>query len=204
MTHGDNNGLVLPPAVAPTQVMVIPIAQHKAGVLEKANEITERIKTFCRAKIDDTDNSPGWKFAEYEMKGVPLRLEIGPKDIENNQCVLVRRDNRQKYFVSLDELETAIPKALQELHDALYQKALENRERRTWVATNMDEMKQIANGDNGFIKAMWCEELECEMKLKEEAGVTSRCMPFQQEQLSDVCVCCGKPAKKMVVWGKAY
>ena len=204
MTHGDNNGLVLPPAVAPTQVMVIPIAQHKEGVLEKANEITERIKTFCRAKIDDTDNSPGWKFAEYEMKGVPLRLEIGPKDIENNQCVLVRRDNRQKYFVSLDELETAIPKALQDLHDALYQKALENRENRTWTATNMEEMKEIANGDNGFIKAMWCEELDCEMKLKEEAGVTSRCMPFQQEQVSDVCVCCGKPAKKMVVWGKAY
>ena len=204
MTHGDNNGLVLPPAVAPTQVMVIPIAQHKEGVLEKAAEITNRIKSVCRAKMDDSDNSPGWKFAEYEMKGVPLRLEIGPKDIENNQCVLVRRDNRQKYFVSLDELETAIPKILQELHDALYQKALENRERRTWVATNMDEMKKIADGDNGFIKAMWCEELECEMKLKEEAGVTSRCMPFQQEQLSDVCVCCGKPAKKMVVWGKAY
>ena len=204
MTHGDNNGLVLPPAVAPTQVMVIPIAQHKEGVLEKAAEITNRIKSVCRAKMDDSDNSPGWKFAEYEMKGVPLRLEIGPKDIENNQCVLVRRDNRQKYFVSLDELETAIPKILQELHDALYQKALENRERRTWVATNMDEMKKIADGDNGFIKAMWCEELECDMKLKEEAGVTSRCMPFQQEQLSDVCVCCGKPAKKMVVWGKAY
>ena len=204
MTHGDNNGLVLPPAVAPTQVMVIPIAQHKPGVLEKANEITERIKGFCRANIDDSDNSPGWKFAEYEMKGVPLRLEIGPKDIENNQCVLVRRDNRQKIFVSLDELETAIPKALQEVHDALYQKALENRERRTWTATNLDEMKQIADGENGFIKAMWCEELDCEMKLKEVAGVSSRCMPFQQEHLSDVCVCCGKPAKKMVVWGKAY
>ena len=204
MTHGDNNGLVLPPAVAPTQVMVIPIAQHKPGVLEKANEITERIKGFCRTNIDDSDNSPGWKFAEYEMKGVPLRLEIGPKDIENNQCVLVRRDNRQKIFVSLDELETAIPKALQEVHDALYQKALENRERRTWTATNLDEMKQIADGENGFIKAMWCEELDCEMKLKEVAGVSSRCMPFQQEQLSDVCVCCGKPAKKMVVWGKAY
>ncbi|MBP1558937.1 MAG: proline--tRNA ligase [Oscillospiraceae bacterium] len=204
MTHGDNNGLVLPPAVAPTQVMVIPIAQHKEGVLEKANEITNRIKSFCRAKIDASENSPGWKFAEYEMKGVPLRLEIGPKDIENNQCVLVRRDNRQKYVVSLDELETAIPQALQDLHDALYQKALENRENRTWAATTMEEAKEIADRDNGFIKTMWCGDLDCELAMKEQVGLTSRCMPFRQEQLSETCICCGKPAKKMVVWGKAY
>ena len=204
MTHGDNNGLVLPPAVAPTQVMVIPIAQHKEGVLEKANEITNRIKGFCRAKIDASENSPGWKFAEYEMKGVPLRLEIGPKDIENNQCVLVRRDNRQKYVVSLDELETAIPQALQDLHDALYQKALENRENRTWAATTMEEAKEIADRDNGFIKTMWCGDLDCELAMKEQVGLTSRCMPFRQEQLSETCICCGKPAKKMVVWGKAY
>ncbi len=204
MTHGDNNGLVLPPAVAPTQVMVIPIAQHKEGVLEKANEISNRIKGFCRAKIDASENSPGWKFAEYEMKGVPLRLEIGPKDIENNQCVLVRRDNRQKYVVSLDELETAIPQALQDLHDALYQKALENRENRTWAATTMEEAKEIADRDNGFIKTMWCGDLECELAMKEQVGLTSRCMPFEQEQLSETCICCGKPAKKMVVWGKAY
>ena len=204
MTHGDNNGLVLPPAVAPTQVMVIPIAQHKEGVLEKANEITNRIKGFCRAKIDASENSPGWKFAEYEMKGVPLRLEIGPKDIENNQCVLVRRDNRQKYVVSLDELETAIPQALQDLHDALYQKALENRENRTWAATTMEEAKEIADRDNGFIKTRWCGDLDCELAMKEQVGLTSRCMPFRQEQLSETCICCGKPAKKMVVWGKAY
>jgi len=204
MTHGDNNGLVLPPAVAPTQVMVIPIAQHKPGVLDKAREVTQRISAFCRAKMDDSENTPGWKFAEYEMKGVPLRLELGPKDIEQNQCVLVRRDNRQKYFVPLDELETAIPKALDDLRAALYQKALENRERRTWAARDLKEMKEIADRDNGFIKAMWCGDTECELKLKEVAGVTSRCMPFEQEQVSDVCVCCGKPAKKMVIWGKAY
>lgn len=204
MTHGDNDGLVLPPAVAPIQVVVVPIAQHKPGVLEKAAEITERIKTFCRAKMDDSDNSPGWKFAEYEMKGVPLRLEIGPKDIENNQCVLVRRDNRQKYFVPLDQLETKIPELLEELRKALYEKARQNRENRTWAATTMDELKELADAQNGFIKAMWCGDLECELALKEQAGVTSRCMPKEQEKIADHCVCCGKPADKMVVWGKAY
>ncbi len=204
MTHGDDNGLLLPPAIAPIQVMVVPIAQHKEGVLDKAHEITDRIKGFCRAKIDDSDNSPGWKFAQYEVKGVPLRLEIGPKDIEQNQCVLVRRDNRQKYIVPLSDLETEIPKVLEELRLAMYQRALDNREKRTWSATTMQELQTLAEADNGFIKAMWCGEEECELKLKDQAGVTSRCMPAEQENISDKCVCCGKPAQSMVVWGKAY
>lgn len=204
MTHGDDNGLVLPPAVAPTQVIILPIAMHKEGVLEKANELKERLEKICRAKVDDSDNSAGWKFAEYEMKGVPLRLEIGPKDIENNQCVLVRRDNREKVFVSLDELETKIPELLKAVHDGLYQKALERREAMTYNATNLEEMKDIADNKPGFIKAMWCGSLECEEKLKEVVGVTSRCIPFEQEQLSNVCVCCGEPANKMLYWGKAY
>ena len=204
MTHGDDNGLALPPAVAPIQVIIVPIAQHKEGVLDKAAELEKRLSKICRVKSDVSDNSPGWKFAQYEMKGVPLRLEIGPKDIENNQCVLVRRDNREKTIVSLDELEEKIPQLLQAVHDGLYERALKNRENRTYVATNMDEMIQLANEKSGFIKAMWCGDLECEVKLKEQAGVTSRCMPFEQEHLSDVCVCCGKPAKSMVVWGKAY
>ena len=204
MTHGDNDGLVLPPAVAPIQVIVIPVAQHKPGVLDKAREITAQIGKFCRAKMDDSDNSPGWKFAQYEMKGVPLRLEIGPKDMEKNQCVLVRRDTREKIFVPLDQLEERIPQLLEELRQGLFQKALENRERRTWAAHSLDELKSIADQHNGFIKAMWCGDEACELKLKEEAGVTSRCMPDEQEQISDVCVCCGKPAKTMVVWGKAY
>ena len=204
MTHGDNDGLVLPPAVAPIQVIVVPIAQHKEGVLDKAREITGRIGAFCRAKMDDSDNSPGWKFAQYEMKGVPLRLEIGPKDMEKNQCVLVRRDTREKTFVPLDQLETRIPQLLEEIRKSLFQRALENRQRRTWEARSLEEMKKIADENNGFIKAMWCGDVECEMKLKEEVGVTSRCMPDEQEHLSDVCVCCGKPAKAMVVWGKAY
>jgi prolyl-tRNA synthetase len=204
MTHGDDNGLVLPPAVAPIQLVILPIAQHKPGVLDKARELADRLKAVARVKVDDSDNSAGWKFAEYEMKGVPLRLEIGPRDIENNQCVLVRRDNREKTVVSLDELETAIPELLKAVHDGLYRKALARRESMTFVAHDMDEMKEIADNKPGLIKAMWCGDLECEMKLKEDVGVTSRCMPFEQETVSDTCICCGKPAKTMVVWGKAY
>lgn len=204
MTHGDNNGLVLPPKVAPTQVVVIPIAAHKAGVTEKAQEVTERIAKFCRAKIDASDNSPGWKFAEYEMKGVPLRLELGPKDIEKNQCVLVRRDNREKVFVSLDDLETEIPRLLDAVQQGLYDAALARREKMTYTAATLDELKDIADNKPGFIKAMWCGSRECEEKLKEIAGVSSRCIPFEQEQIADTCVCCGKPAKHMLYWGKAY
>ena len=204
MTHGDDNGLVLPPAVAPTQLVILPIAQHKPGVLDKARELADRLKAVARVKVDDSDNSAGWKFAEYEMKGVPLRLEIGPRDIENNQCVIVRRDNREKTVVSLDELETKIPELLKAVHDGLYQKALARRESMTYTATTMDEMKDVADNKPGLIKAMWCGDLDCEMKLKEVAGVTSRCMPFEQEEIAETCVCCGKPAKKMVVWGKAY
>lgn len=204
MTHGDDNGLVLPPAVAPLQVVIVPIAQHKEGVLDKARELAARLSAVARVKVDDSDNSAGWKFAEYEMKGVPLRLEIGPRDMENNQCVLVRRDNREKTVVSLDELETKIPALLQAVHDGLYQKALARREGMTFSVTTLDEMKKTADERPGLIKAMWCGDEACELKLKEVAGVTSRCMPFEQEHLSDTCVCCGKPAKTMVVWGKAY
>lgn len=204
MTHGDNNGLVLPPKVAPIQVVVIPVAAHKPGVLEKAQELTDRLSKFCRVKIDTGDNSPGWKFAEYEMKGVPLRLEIGPKDIEKNQCVLVRRDNREKYFVSLDNLETEIPKLLDTVQDGLFQAALARRANMTYTAKTLDELKDIADKKPGFIKAMWCGDRECEEKLKEYAGVSSRCIPFEQEHIADTCVCCGKPADKMLYWGKAY
>ena len=205
MTHGDDNGLVLPPAVAPTQLVIIPIAAHKPGVIEKAEELEAKIKNICRVKTDKSDQSPGWKFAEYEMKGVPLRLEIGPKDIENNQCVIVRRDNREKYFVRLDELETKIPELLAEVHKGLYEKALKNRENRTYACTSIEEIKNVlAEKGDGFIKAMWCEDEACEDKVKEETGAGSRCMPLEQEVISDKCVCCGKPAKKLVYWGKAY
>lgn len=204
MTHGDNNGLVLPPAVAPVQVVILPIAMHKEGVLDKAMELLDRLAATFRVKVDDSDNSAGWKFAEYEMKGVPLRLEIGPKDIANNQCVLVRRDNREKTFVSLDQLEAAIAEQLEAVRAGLYEKALARREEMTYSAKTLEELKDLAEHKPGFIKAMWCGDLACEEALKEEAGVTSRCIPFEQEQLADTCVCCGKPAKHMLYWGKAY
>ncbi len=205
MSHGDNNGLVLPPDVAPIQVVIVPIAQHKEGVLDKAYELRDRLSKQFRVKVDSSDNSAGWKFAEYEMKGVPVRLEIGPKDIENNQCVLVRRDNREKVFVSLDNLEEGLTTTLNAYAEAIYNKALENVKNRSYACTSIDEIneKLAANGD-GFVKAMWCGEEECEDKVKELTGVGSRCIPFEQENLSETCVCCGKPAKHMVYWGKAY
>lgn len=205
MSHGDNDGLVLPPKVAPIQVVVLPIAAHKPGVTEKALEVSDKLKAKFRVKCDTSDNSAGWKFAEYEMKGVPLRLELGPKDIEKNACVLVRRDNRQKYVVSLDSLETEIENLLNEIGQALYAKAAQNIENRTYRCTTIDEIKQsLKEHGDGFVKAMWCGSEECEDKVKELTGVGSRCIPFDQEELSDKCVCCGKKAWKMVVWGNAY
>lgn len=205
MSHGDDNGLVLPPAVAPIQVVILPIAQHKEGVLEKARELRDKLSSVCRVKLDDSDNSAGWKFAEYEMKGVPLRLEIGPRDIENGECVLVSRHNREKTVVKLDDLTTAIPVKLKDVHDGLYAKALENQNNRTYSCKDIDEINKVLleNGD-GFVKAMWCGDEACEDKVKELTGVGSRCIPFEQEQISDKCVCCGKEAKHMVMWGKAY
>ena len=155
-------------------------------------------------KLDDSDKQPGWKFAQWEMKGVPVRLEVGPRDIENGQCVLVRRDTREKQFVKFEDLATAIPAAMEALAKDLYDRALQNRENRTWSATTMYEVKKIVSEKTGFVKTMWCGDLACEEAMKTEAGLSSRCMPFEQEHLSDVCPVCGKPAKSMVVWGIAY
>ena len=205
MTHGDDSGLVLPPSVAPIQVVVIPVQQHKEGVLEGAQKIYETLKAAgIRAKLDDSDQSPGWKFSEYEMKGVPLRIEIGPRDLAEEKCVIVRRDNRQKSFVAIADLIAETKKGLEDLATALYEKALENRRNRTWTVSTMDELKEIADTKSGYIRAMWCGDLECELKLKEEADVSSRCIPFGEEACGDKCVCCGREAKKLVYWGKAY
>lgn len=189
MVHGDDDGLVLPPKVAPIEVIVLPINQKKEGVLDKAYEICDRLKKNFRVKCDASDNSPGWKFSQYEMKGVPLRLEIGPRDIENGQCVLVRRDNREKTVVSLDCLEAEITRLLQEIHDSMYQKALDNMNAKTHTATDFEQFCDIAKNQQGFIKAMWCGDSACEEKIKEATGgVKSRCIPFEEEHLSDVCV----------------
>ncbi len=205
MTHGDDNGLVLPPPVAPIQVMIVPVAQHKPGVLEKAEEVFRTLQSCCRVRMDKSENSPGWKFAEYEMKGVPIRLELGPRDIEKGVCILSRRDTGEKISVELNRLTEAIPALLKEIHENLYRRAKERRDAMTYTARDLNEMKEIAATKPGFIRAMWCGDEACEAQLKEQADVTSRCIPFDdQEQVAETCVCCGKPAKKLVYWGKAY
>lgn len=203
MVHGDNEGLVLPPKVAPTQVVIIPIRQNQEGVLEKAREVEKSLSNF-RVKVDDTDKSPGWKFSEYEMRGIPVRVELGPKDIEAGQAVLVRRDTREKMTVAISDLPEKIGELLETIHRDMLARATEHRNAHTYDARSLEEMKETADNKPGFIRAMWCGCQECEDKLKEEVGVTSRCMPFKQEKLSDTCVYCGKPAVKMVYWGKAY
>lgn len=205
MVHGDNNGLVLPPAIAPIQTVIIPIASHKEGVLDKAQELANQLKNAgIRVHMDTTDKMPGWKFAEYEMKGVPLRLEIGPKDLEKGQVVLARRDNGEKLFIPTEQLLDKIPELLESISQNLYQKALQNRAEKTFTAKDYDTFKELIETKPGFIKAMWCENAECEAKIKEDTGATARCMPFEQETIGDTCVCCGKPAKTMVYWGKSY
>ena len=205
MVHGDNSGLVLPPRIAPTQAVIIPIQQRKEGVMEKADELLAALKAAgIRAKVDATDKSPGFKFAEQEMRGIPLRVECGPKDIENGQAVLCRRDTREKYTVSFEELADKVKELLDTIQHDMLERARAHREAHTYVAKNYEEFGEIINSKPGFIKAMWCGDRACEDKIKEDFQATSRCMPFEQEQLSDVCVCCGKPAKKMVYWGRAY
>ncbi len=203
MVHGDNSGLVLPPRVAPVQVAIIPIQQKKEGVLEKAYELKERLKGF-RVKVDDTDKSPGWKFSEQEMRGIPVRIEIGPRDIEANKAVLARRDTGEKIEINLDELEVKVAELLDKIQVEMLERAREHREEHTYTATDYVEFLDILENKPGFVKAMWCGERACEDKVKEDAQATSRCMPFEQEKLSDKCICCGKPASKMVYWGKAY
>ena len=204
MVHGDDNGLVLPPKVAPIQLVIIPIAQHKPGVLDKANALYESLKMKFRVKLDDTDNSPGWKFSQYEMQGVPLRLEIGPKDIEQNQCVLVRRNDGEKTVVPLENLEAAVSEQLELVQKGMFEKAKQNLDNHIYEAHSLEEARQLQAEHGGFIKTMWCGELECELKMKEEGGMSSRCMPLKQEHLGDTCPICGKPARKMIYWGIAY
>lgn len=205
MVHGDDNGLALPPRIAPVQVMVVPVQQQKAGVLDKAREIQDRLaKAGLCVKTDDTDKSPGWKFSECEMRGIPVRVEIGPKDMEKNQAVLVRRDTHEKLFVSLDELEAKVTELLETIQSDMLERARAHRDAHTYTAADWKEFVDTVNNKPGFVKAMWCGSLECEEKIKEETGATSRCMPFEQESISHQCVCCKKPAAKMVYWGRAY
>ncbi len=205
MGHGDNEGLVLPPRVAPVQVCIIPIQQKKEGVLDKAYELRDLLKKAgLRVKVDDTDKTPGWKFSEAEMRGYPIRVEIGPKDIEAGKCVICRRDTREKMDVALAELVARAEEVLDIIQRDMLERARAHRDEHTYRAASMEEFERIFNEKSGFVKAMWCGERECEDKIKEKLSVTSRCIPFEQEEIAETCVCCGKPAKKMVYWGRAY
>ncbi len=201
MVHGDNEGLVLPPRVAPVQICIVPIQQKKEGVLEKTYEIRDRLQKHFRVKVDDSDKSPGWKFAEAEMRGYPVRVEIGPKDIEAGKCVICRRDTREKLEVSLEELEAKAGELLETIQKEMLERARAHREKNTYTASDMEAFEGLFREKSGFVKAMWCGDEACEVQIKEKL---SRCMPFDQEQIADTCVCCGRPAKKMVYWGRAY
>ncbi|MBQ0010403.1 MAG: proline--tRNA ligase [Ruminococcus sp.] len=205
MTHGDASGLILPPGVAPIQVVIVPIAQHKEGVLDVAGKLRDTLSARFRVKLDDSDNSAGWKFSQYEMKGVPVRLEIGPRDIESNSCVLVSRVTGEKTVVSLDNIAEEVEAALARVHDELYERAQKNLEAKTHDAHSYEEFLDIAENHPGFTRAMWCGDPACEDKLKDvTGGVKSRCIPFHEDHIGDTCVCCGKEAKHMVVWGRQY
>mgnify|MGYP004629940469 FL=1 len=204
MVHGDDSGLVLPPRIAPTQVMIIPIQQKKEGVLEKAYELRDLLKSNFSVKVDDSDKSPGWKFSEQEMRGIPVRVEIGPKDIEAGRCVICRRDTREKIESPLEALPEKLSEVLEIMQKEMLERARKHRDAHTYTAKNMDEFEKIFNEKAGFVKAMWCGEQACEDAIKEKLSVTSRCIPFEEEHIADTCVCCGKPAKKMVYWGRAY
>lgn len=204
MVHGDDSGLVLPPRIAPTQVMIIPIQQKKEGVLEKAYELRDLLKSNFSVKVDDSDKSPGWKFSEQEMRGIPVRVEIGPKDIEAGRCVICRRDTREKIETPLEALSEKLSEVLETMQKEMLERARKHRDAHTYTAKNMDEFEKIFNEKAGFVKAMWCGEQACEDAIKEKLSVTSRCIPFEEEHIADTCVCCGKPAKKMVYWGRAY
>ena len=205
MAHGDNRGLKLPPKVAPIQVIIVPIAQHKQGVLEKVNELQKELSSKFRIKVDDRDKySPGYKFNYWEMKGIPIRVEIGPRDIESGECILVRRDTLEKITIKLENLSEELGKLLEDIHQNMFEMCKKRMEEKTTVAHNLDEFKANMEKNQGFIKAMWCENEKCENKIRELTGAKSRCIPFEQEKISDKCVCCGNAATKMVIWGRQY
>src|SRR5690625_1965379 len=204
MVHGDNRGLVIPPRIAPTQALIVPIAQHKEGVLDKAYELQDQLSDVARVDIDASDNTPGWKFNESEMKGYPVRIEIGPRDIENEQVVLVRRDTGDKEFVKMAELVERLPALLEEIQQNLFDQAHEHREKMTTDATTMADFQETIENKGGFVKAMWCGELDCEEDIREKTGATSRCIPFEQEEVAHTCVSCGEDAKELVYWARAY
>lgn len=207
MAHGDSRGLKLPPNVAPIQVIMVPISSYgnKDTVLNKCNQIYNTLKKNYRVKLDDRDEyTPGWKFNEWEMKGVPIRLELGPKDIEKNQAVLVRRDTGDKKIVQIEKLNKYIGELLNEIQENMLHQAKSFVQKNTQSAETVEELHEIMENERGFVKAMWCGNSECEDKIKEVTGATIRCIPFDQEDISNKCICCGHKAKQMVYFARAY
>lgn len=206
MVHGDDSGLVLPPRIAPTQIAIIPVAQHKEGVLEGAQELRAKLAKRFTVLLDDSDKMPGWKFSEYEMKGIPLRLELGPRDLAAGTCMAVRRDTGEKLSLPLEGIEDKAAELLEAIQNTLYQRALTLRNERIYDVTDYEALKATVAEKPGFVRAMWCGDRACEDKIKEDTGATARCIPFDDEhtKLADTCVCCGKPAEDLVIWGKAY
>ena len=205
MAHGDNRGLKIPPKIAPIQIVIVPIAMHKENVKEKSEELYNILNTNYRTYLDTRDQyTPGYKFNDWEMKGVPIRIEIGPRDIENNECIIVRRDTNEKIVTKIDKIVETIKNTLEDIHKNMYNQCKKRLEEKTTTAYNLDEFIKKINENQGFIKAMWCGSEECENKIKELTSAKSRCLPFNQEKISDTCVCCGKKADKLVIWGRQY
>ena len=205
MAHGDNRGLKIPPKIAPIQIVIVPIAMHKENVKEKSEELYNVLNTNYRTYLDTRDQyTPGYKFNDWEMKGVPIRIEIGPRDIENNECIIVRRDTNEKIVTKIDKIVETIKNTLEDIHKNMYNQCKKRLEEKTTTAYNLDEFIKKMNENQGFIKAMWCGSEECENKIKELTSAKSRCLPFNQEKISDTCVCCGKKADKLVIWGRQY
>ncbi len=205
MTHSDDHGLVLPPNIAPIKVNIIPIGKNNTEVLEKSYDIARSLKLEgITCNIDDSDKSPGYRFAESEMRGIPIRIEFGPRDLENNTCILVRRDTLEKIEISLDQVVEGVIKLLLEIQNSMYIKAKIRRDDMTKSVLTLEEMKALSEKENGFIKAYWCGKQECEEKIKQETGITSRCIPFQEDNKDGKCCVCGESAQHLVYWGKQY
>jgi prolyl-tRNA synthetase len=209
MVHGDKSGLMLPPRLAPYQVVIVPIwrkAHEQALVEEAVTRIAKMLKGKVRVKVDRSDNTPGWKYNEWEMRGVPVRMEVGPRDVQNNSAMLVRRDNRVKEAVPVEGLATRLPELLEEVQQAMFQRALAFREQNTYSTDSYDEFKEIIANKRGFVRVKWAEDSAAELAIKEETKATLRVIPFDQPEggVQGKCIYTGKPATCEAIFARAY
>lgn len=205
MAHGDNRGLKLPPRIAPIQIVIVPISQSKEEVMDQSRKLFNLLKKKFRVELDERDNyTPGYKYNDWEMKGVPIRIEIGPRDVSDNQCIVVERDSGDKTAIKLDGIELKLKEILDNIQSRMFEDSRKNMVKRTFSVTSLVEFIEKINKKQGYIKAMWCGQKECEAEIKEKTGARSRCIPFKQEKISDQCVVCGQKAKHLVFWGRQY